>query len=84
MHPRLLVPLILCAGVISLAGCPKMPRISTLEASPSPGATPSPGLSPSPSSSPSPAASASPAATPDPTFEELDVGLAPQSLVTDA
>lgn len=84
VHPRLLVPLILCAGVISLAGCPKMPRISTLEASPSPGATPSPGTTPSPSPSPTPAASATPAATPDPTFEDLDLGLAPQSLVIDA
>lgn len=84
VHPRLLMPLILCAGVISLAGCPKMPRISTLDASPSPGATPSPGFSPSPSPSPTTLASASPAATPDPTFEDLAVGPAPQSLVIDA
>lgn len=82
VRSRHLLPLALCAGVLALAGCPKMPRITA--ATPTASATPST----NPSVSPSPTATASPDASPtpkeDPTTFTMTVGDAPQAISLDA
>lgn len=81
MPNRFAIPLALCAGVIALAGCPRMPRISGID--PSPGSTPSVRPSPLPSPSPSPLPSPSPSPQDDPVVRSLAVGAAPQDIAID-
>lgn len=76
---RHLLPLLLCAGVIALSGCPKMPRISTLEPSPSASASATPKPSPTPTATPTPAASPSP--NEEPTTFSMAVASPPQAIV---
>lgn len=70
--------LALCAGVIALAGCPKMPRITP--------PTPSPDASASPSGEPTPSAppSTEPSTEPEPKRDFLAVGEHPRSIALDA
>jgi len=80
LRSRHALSLALCAGVIALAGCPKMPRISTI--TPSPGATPSatPKASPSPSPTPTPTPAVSPSPNEEPASFFLTVGNSPQAV----
>ena len=78
---RHLLPLLLCAGVIALSGCPKMPRISTLEPSPSASVSPTPKPTPTPTATPTPTPSPSP--NEEPTTFTMTVAGPPQSIVID-
>jgi len=84
VRSRHALPLALCAGVLALSGCPKMPRITP--DTPTPSASASTTATPTPS--PSPSASSDPEATPTPADEpqtfSMTVGNAPQSIVLDA
>lgn len=82
VRSRHVLPLALCAGVLALSGCPKMPRISTALPSPTAPATATPKPSPSPSSSVAPEASPTPAD--EPTSQFMTVGNSPQSVLIDA
>ncbi len=78
---RHLLPLLLCAGVIALSGCPKMPRISTLVPSPAASASATPKPTPTPTATPTPTPSPSP--NEEPTTFTLAVAGPPQAIVID-
>lgn len=77
--PRRLLPLALCLGSLAMVGCPKMPRISTVDPTPSPSASATP--TPTPSESPTP----TPEPTPndEPTVRTQAVGPAPRGIAVD-
>lgn len=81
VRSRHVLPLALCAGVIALSGCPKMPRITTVDpkASATPSTAPKPSPSPSASISPNP----SPSPEEEPTLATMTVGSSPQGIVID-
>ncbi|MNX86523.1 Virginiamycin B lyase [compost metagenome] len=82
VRSRQFLQLALCAGVLALSGCPKMPRITTTNPTASASPSSNPTVSPSPTSTPSPAASPSPKE--DPTTFTMTVGEAPQAIALDA
>ena len=82
VRSRHALPLALCAGVLALSGCPKMPRITPETPTPSASASTTPTPSPSPSASSEPEPTPTPAD--EPTTFSMTVGNAPQSLVLDA
>lgn len=81
--------LLLCAGVLALSGCPKMPRITNVDpsasTSPTTSSTPQTRLSPSPT--PTSPASPTPALSPTPNDEpvmfNMTVGHYPQAVAID-
>ncbi len=76
VRSRHVLPLALCAGVIALAGCPKMPRISPDDPRPTPSASAT--LKPTPSPSPSPEATPTP--NEEPTLRTVALGSQPQAI----
>ena len=80
LRSRHLLPLALCVGSIAMVGCPKMPRVSALD--PTPTASASTSATPSASPSPTPSPSATPADMP--TRRVLLAGAAPRGIAVDA